>query len=167
MQDEEKRTLITGVVAGSENESYVARLLADGDGTFLGASYPSVPAGRHSFPRVSGNAVASTIARGTAEVAAGGLSIVNADPERIQHSYEIDSSDELQMPGLMPYMQSDLRASLMSGLDVKVLTNLLAGLTEVNDNTTMTLAKLFAKFGGAVDGNGAKTVKRCSDSGKQ
>ena len=158
MQDEEKRTLITGVVAGSENESYVARLLADGDGTFLGASYPSVGPGRHSYPIVSGNAVAATIARGTAETPAGGLSIVNADPERVQHSYEIDASDELQMPGLMPYMQSDLRASLMSGLDVKVLTNLLAGLTEVNDNTTMTLAKLFAKFGGAVDGNGAKTV---------
>ena len=60
----------------------------------------------------------------------------------------------------MPYMQSDLRASLMSGLDVKVLTNLLAGLTEVNDNTTMTLAKLFAKFGGAVNGIGAKNVNQ-------
>ena len=38
--------------------------------------------------------------------------------------------------------------------------NLLAGLTEVNDNTTMTLAKLFAKFGGAVDGKGAKTINQ-------
>ena len=158
MQDEEKRTLITGVVAGSENESYVARLLADGDGTYLGASYPAVGPGRHSYPVVSGNTVAATIARGTAEVPAGGISIVNADPARIQHSYEIDSSDELQMPGIMPYMQGDLRSSLLSGLDVKVLTDLLAGLTEVNDNTTMTLAKLFAKFGGAVDGKGAKNV---------
>ena len=160
MQGEEKRTLITGVTAGSENENYIARLLADGDGTYLGASYPSVGPGRHSFPIVSGNTVAATIARGTAEVPAGGLSIVNADPERVQHSYEINSADELQMPGLMPYMQSDLRASLMSGLDVKVLTNLLAGLTEVNDNTTMTLAKLFAKFGGAVNGIGAKNVNQ-------
>ena len=160
MQDEEKRTLITGVTAGSENENYIARLLADGDGAYLGASYPSVGPGRHSFPIVSGNTVAATIARGTAEVPAGGLSIVNADPERVQHSYEINSADELQMPGLMPYMQSDLRVSLNSGLDVKVLTNLLAGLTEVNDNTTMTLAKLFAKFGGAVDGKGAKNVNQ-------
>ena len=160
MQNEEKRTLITGVVAGSENESYIARLLADGDGTYLGASYPSVGPGRHSYPIVSGNTVAATIARGTAEVPAGGISIVNADPERVQHSYEIASVDELQMPGLMPYMQSDLRASLMSGLDVKVLTSLLAGLTEVNDNATMTLAKLFAKFGGAVDGNAAKNVNQ-------
>ena len=63
------------------------------------------------------------------------------------------------MPGIMPYMQGDLRSSLLSGLDVKVLTDLLAGLTEVNDNTTMTLAKLFAKFGGAVDGKGAKTCQ--------
>ena len=43
---------------------------------------------------------------------------------------------------------------------MKVLTDLLAGLTEVNDNTTMTLAKLFAKFGGAVDGKGARTVNQ-------
>ena len=160
MQGEEKRTLITGVVAGSENESYVARLLAGGDGAYLGASYPSVGPGRHSFPIVSGSTVAATIARGTAEVPAGGISIVNADPARVQHSYEINSADELQMAGLMPYMQSDLRASLTSGLDVKVLTDLLSGLTEVNDNTTMTLAKLLAKFGGAVDGKGAKNVNQ-------
>ena len=50
MQNEEKRTLITGVVAGSENESYIARLLADGDGTYLGASYPSVGPGQAQLP---------------------------------------------------------------------------------------------------------------------
>ena len=156
----EQRTEITGVVAGSENESYVARLLDASDGTYLGASYPAVGPGRHSYPIVSGTTVAATIARGTAEVPAGGLSIVNADPERIQHSYEIASVDELQMPGIMGYMAGDLRNSLTSGFDVKVLTNLLAGLTEVNDNTTMTLAKLFAKFGGAVNGNGAKNINQ-------
>ena len=154
----EQRTEITGVTAGSENESYIARLLDASDGTYLGASYPAVGPGRHSYPIVSGTTVAATIARGTAEVPAGGISIVNADPERIQHTYEIAAVDELQMPGIMGYMASDLRISLASGLDVKVLTNLLAGLTEVNDNTTMTLAKLFAKFGGAVDGKGAKTI---------
>ena len=156
----EQRTEITGVVAGSENESYIARLLDASDGTYLGASYPAVGPGRHSYPIVSGTTVAATIARTTAETPAGGLSIVNADPERIQHTYEIAAADELQMPGIMGYMASDLRISLASGLDVKVLTNLLAGLTEVNDNTTMTLAKLFAKFGGAVDGKGAKTVNQ-------
>ena len=156
----EQRTEITGVTSGSENESYVARLLADGDGAYLGASYPAVGPGRHSYPIVSGTTVAATIARGTAEVPAGGISIVNADAERIQHSYEIASVDELQMPGVMGYMAGDLRISLNSGFDVKVLTNLLAGLTEVNDNTTLTLAKLFTKFGGAVDGNGAKNINQ-------
>ena len=154
----EQRTEITGVVVGSENESYIARLLDASDGTYLGASYPAVGPGRHSYPIVSGTTVADVIARGTAETVAGGISIVNADAGRIQHSYEIAAVDELQMPGIMAYMASDLRNSLMSGLDVEVLTGLLAGLTEVNDNTTMTLAKLFAKFGGAVNGNGAKTV---------
>ena len=68
----EQRTEITGVVAGSENESYVARLLDAADGTYLGASYPAVGPGRHSYPIVSGTTVAATIARGTAEVPAGG-----------------------------------------------------------------------------------------------
>ena len=156
----EQRTEITGVTAGSENESYVARLLDASDGAYLGASYPAVGPGRHSYPIVSGTTVAATIARTTAEVPAGGLSIVNADPTRIQHTYEIAAVDELQMPGLMGYMASDLVLSLAAGLDVVTLTQLLSGLTEVNDNTTMTLAKLFAKFGGAVDGKGAKTINQ-------
>ena len=160
MRGGEQRTEITGVVAGSEGESYVARLLDASDGTYLGASYPAVGPGRHSYPIVSGTTVAGVIARTTAEVPAGGLSIVNADPTRIQHTYEIASADELQMPGLMGYMASDLVLSLASGLDVVTLTQLLSGLTEVNDNTTMTLAKLFAKFGGAVDGKGAKTINQ-------
>ena len=160
MRGGEQRTEITGVVAGSENESYVARLLDASDGTYLGASYPAVGPGRHSYPIVSGTTVAAVIARTTAEVPAGGISIVNADPTRIQHTYEIASADELQMPGLMGYMASDLVLSLASGLDVVTLTQLLSGLTEVNDNTTMTLAKLFAKFGGAVDGKGAKTINQ-------
>ena len=167
MQGEEKRTLITGVVAGSENESYVARLLAGGDGAYLGASYPSVGPGRHSFPIVSGSTVAATIARGTAEVPAGGISIVNADPARVQHSYEINSADELQMPGLMPYMQSDLRESLTSGLDVKVLTDLLSGLTEVNDNTTMTLAKLLRQVRRRGRRQGRQECQSGADTGEQ
>ena len=108
----EQRTEITGVTAGSENESYIARLLDASDGAYLGASYPAVGPGRHSYPIVSGTTVASVIARATAEVPAGGLSIVNADPTRIQHSYEVAAVDELQMPGIMGYMASDLRISL-------------------------------------------------------
>ena len=54
----EQRTEITGVVAGSENESYIARLLDASDGTYLGASYPAVGPGRHSYPIVSGTTVA-------------------------------------------------------------------------------------------------------------
>ena len=156
--DDEQRALITGTAADAGNLSFIGRLFSASDGAYLGASYPAVGPGRHSYPVVSGSTVATVIARGTAEVAAGGLSIQNADPERIQHSYEVASVDELQMPGIAAYLADDLRGSLMAGLDVKVLTDLLAGLTEVNDNTTMTLAKLFSKFGGAVNGAGARNV---------
>ena len=68
-------------------------------------------------------------------------------------------------------MAGDLRMSLASGLDnVKVDdTNLLAGLTaQVNDNTTLTLAKLFAKFmHGVVDGKGAEFLQSGADAGRQ
>ena len=53
---------------------------------------------------------------GTAETPAGGLSVVNADPTRIQHSYEVAASDELQMPGIgAALMASHLRNALMAG----------------------------------------------------
>ena len=65
--------------------------------------------------------MAGVIARGTAETPAGGLSIKNADPERIQHSYEYAAADELQMPGIANALASDLRQSLMAGLDNKVV----------------------------------------------
>ena len=104
MPDEEQRTLKYRRGRGRENETYVARLLAGGDGTYLGASYPAVGPGRHSYPVVSGSTVAATIARGTAEVPAGGISIVNADPARFNTPMKSILPTSLQMPGIMPYM---------------------------------------------------------------
>ena len=46
----------------------------------------------------------------------------------------------------------------MAGLDNMTVDDVLAELTEVNDNTTITLARVLGKFGGAVDGYAAKTV---------
>ena len=62
---------------------------------------------------------------------AGGITIENADPERIQHSWEVARVDELHMPGIMEYYgKRDLRISLASGLGQQdSWTNLLAGLT--------------------------------------
>ena len=91
--------------------------------------YPAVGPGRHSYPIVTGvEDVGAAIARGTGETVAGGLTVVNADPERIQHSFEVARVDELQMPGIMAYIASDIRAGLIAGLDKKVIDDLLTGL---------------------------------------
>ena len=119
--DDEQRTVITGVVANGGNLTFVDRLLQGSEGAYLRASYPAVGPGRHSYPVFSGSTTAARIARGTAETPAGGLSVANADPERIQHSYEIARSDELQMPGVLAAAVGDLRMSLVAGLDNRVV----------------------------------------------
>ena len=98
------------------------------------------------------------VARDTAETPAGGLSIVNADPSRIQHSYEYAATDELQIPGVANGLASDLRMSLASGLDRKVVRDLISGLTavDVTVGTTVTAAGLIAAVHNVVDGRGAR-----------
>ena len=150
----EQRTEITGITGSAGNLSYVDRLLAGSEGAYLRATYPSVGPGRHSYPIVTGGVVASRRARAAAETASGGLSVTNADAERIQHSYEVSRSDELQMPGVMAYMIADLRNSLRSGLDNRVVDQLIAGLTHTPPavGTTVTLPLFIARWASAVNG---------------
>ena len=157
-KEEEERTLLTGVANNAGNISYADRLLADTDGAYLMATFPAVGPGRHSYPIITGTTVADDYARGATETPAGGLSIENADAERIQHSYQMSSVDDFHMPGVAAYLARDLRASLASGLDLKVVTDLLSELTQVADTATITLAKWFGKWGAVVDGRAAKTV---------
>ena len=149
----EQRTEITGVVGTAGNLSFVDRILAGGEGAFCRAVYPAVGPGRHSYPIVTGSADAAVIARGTGETVAGGLTVTNADPERIQHSYEVARADELQMPGIMGYLAADLRVSLVAGLDNKVIVDLIAGLgtaVHLTGTTTVTQANIVCsvRYGG-------------------
>ena len=156
--DMEQRTEITGVSSNAGNLSFVDRLLASSEAAYARAVFPAVGPGRHSYPIVSGSGVASVIARTTAETPAGGISVVNADPRRIQHSYEVSRSDELQMPGIMGYMAADLRVSLASGLDNVTIDDLVSGLTIAlqTGNTTVTQNTLFEAIASGVDGVGAR-----------
>ena len=122
------------------------------------ARFPAVGPGRHSYPIVSGTTVAAARSRGTAETPAGGLAIVDADPERVQHSYEYAASDELQIPGVANALASDLRMSLASGLDRKVVRDLISDLTavDVTSGTTVTAAGLISAVHGVVDGRAAR-----------
>ena len=159
--DAEQRTEITGVVANGGNLTFVDRLLQGSEGAYLRASYPAVGPGRHSYPVFSGSAAAARIARGTAETPAGGLSVANADPERIQHTYEVARSDELQMPGVLAAAVSDLRMSLVAGLDNRVVDLLIGALTHTAPavGTTVTLALFLARWASAVNGIAARSME--------
>ena len=156
--DSEQRTVITGNTGAGGNLTFVDRLLQGSEGAYLRASYPAVGPGRHSYPIFSGGTVAARIARGTAETPSGGLSVENADPERIQHSYEVARSDELQMPGVLAAAVSDLRMSLVSGLDNRVVDQLIGALTHTPPavGTTVTLPLFNARWAQAVDGKAAR-----------
>lgn len=156
--DDEKRTVITGVAGTHGNPTFVDRVLANGEAAYCRATFPVVGPGRHSYPVVTGTTVASTIARNTAETAAGGLTIVDADPDRVQHSYEYAAADELQIPGVANGLASDLRMSLSSGLDNKAIDHLQTTLTaaDATSGTTMTSGLLLGAIASVVDGRGAR-----------
>ena len=159
--DDEQRTLITGNTGAGGNLTFVDRLLQGSEGAYLRASYPAVGPGRHSYPIFSGTTSAARIARGTAETPSGGLSVANADPERIQHSYEVARSDELQMPGVLAAAVSDLRMSLVAGLDNRVVDQLVGALTHTVPavGTTVTLALFLARWASAVNGIAARSME--------
>ena len=116
----EKRTAITGTANDSGSLTYVERLFADSDGASISAPrMPAVGPGRHSFPIVGSTVTlrGRRSLRGTTQTPAGGITIVNSDPESIRAAFTIANVDELVMPGIGAYLQSDIRAHLMSGLD--------------------------------------------------
>ena len=155
----EQRTAITGVVSTAGNLSFVDRIFATSEGAYCRGVYPAVGPGRHSYPIVTGvEDVGVAIARGTGETVAGGITVVNADPERIQHSFEVARVDELQMPGIMSYIISDIRAGLIAGLDFKVIRRLGAGLgtAVVSTEPPRSSRTFFASIATAVDGIGAR-----------
>ena len=155
---EEMRTVITGVVGTAGQPTFVDRIFNSSDGAFLGAIYPAVGPGRHSYPVVSSRTAAQERSRDQAVTLDGGISVETADPTRLQAAYELAKSDELQMPGIGAAFASHIRSRLVDALDNKVVDDLTAGLTEIDDNVVLTFATLLGKFGGVVDGRAAKTV---------
>ena len=156
--DDGSRAIITGIAATHGNPTFVDRLLASSEAAYLRGMFPAVGPGRHSYPIVSGTTTAATFARDANETPAGGLTIVDADPSRVQHSYEYATADELQIPGVANGLASDLRMSLAAGLDNKVVDDLITALTsmDVTAGTTLTTPALLAAVHGVVDGRAAR-----------
>ena len=158
---EEFRTEVTGVANTHGSLTFVDRIFADSEGTYLRASYPAVGPGRHSYPIVSGTGdIGTVVARGTAETVAGGITVTDADPERIQASFEVAAVDELVMPGITNYLGGDIRGALMEGLDNKVVDDLVSASGTATDigNAVMTLALFLAGMGAAVNGRAARSL---------
>ena len=161
-QAEEMRTVITGVAADAGNLTFVDRIFATSDGAYVGATYPAVGPGRHSYPVVDSRTSAAEFNRTGNETPAGGISIVNADPTRIQRSYEVARSDELQMPGIGAALLRHIRNALRAGLDNKVIDDLITAIKpsgHTTNSTLETLALVMGRYGAAVDGQGAKDVR--------
>ena len=157
---EEFRTEVTGVAGTHGQSTFVDRIFADSEGAYLRASYPAVGPGRHSYPIVTGAGdIGTVIARGTAETVAGGITVTDADPERIQASFEIAAVDELVMPGITNYLGGDIRGALMEGLDNKVVDDLVSASTAVDIAAgAMTLGTFLAGMGRAVNGRTARML---------
>ena len=157
----EQRTAITGVVSTAGNLSFVDRIFANSEGAYCRGVYPAVGPGRHSYPIVTGvEDVGEAIARGTGETVAGGLTVVNADPERIQHSFEVARVDELQMPGIMSYIASDIRAgshrwARQKGHHGPWRLGLVPDV-DLSGTTTITASTWFGYVATGVDGIGAR-----------
>ena len=158
VNSEEHRAEITGVASTHGTPTFMDRIFADSEGAYLRAVYPAVGPGRHSYPIVSGTGdIGAVIARGTAETVAGGITVTDADPERIQASFEIAAVDELTMPGITNYLGGDIRAALMEGLDNKVVDDLVSASTATDiAAAAMTLATFLAGMGRAVNGRAAR-----------
>ena len=157
---EEMRTVITGVAGTHGMLTFIDRIFETSDGVYLGATMPAVGPGRHSYPVVSGSGIASTYSRDSAETPAGGLTVANADPQAIQMSYEIERTDELQMPGIGAAVLRDARMAVQSGFDNLIVDTLLTELVDGDLATVVeTLSAFLGRFGGAVDGIGAKDVR--------
>ena len=154
----EKRTEITGPDASHGTPEWMARLFANTEGAYLNASYRSVGPGRHSYPIVTGTGrLGTSRARGASGTAAGGLTIQDADPGRIDANFEYASVDELAMPGIANYLGSDLFGALVAGLDNKVVDDLIDGLTVATATaTTITLPTFLGVWASVVDGRGAR-----------
>ena len=160
-EEYEKRTAITGTSGDAGSLTYVEVIFADSDAIYIGASMPAVGPGRHSFPIVSSTVAsqATAIARGVQQVPAGGITIVNANPESIRSAFTIANTDELVMPGIGAYLQGNILAGLISGLDKKVILDVVAAMpNNIADDVMITIAKIFTKFGQSVDGVAAKSV---------
>ena len=158
----EERAAIGGTFSNVGTVTWASRLFQSSEALYMGAQMPVVGTGRQDYPIIAGTDVGSTYAAGAAETAGGSITIVTARPERLQKTYEYDMVNELEIPGIANALAPDLRGGLMEANDLKVVTDLLAGVGTVTpavSTTIETLSNFLSRFGLVVDGRVAYDVR--------
>ena len=161
----EERAAISGTFSNVGDVTWAARFFQNSEALYLGAQMPVVGSGRHDYPVIAGTTVADEYAAGATETAGGSITIVTARPERLQHTYEYDMVNELEIPGIANALTGDLRGSLLEANDKKVVADLRTGLgvSPALLNTVETFSGFLSRFGLMVDGRVAYDVRdvRC------
>ena len=161
LKEVEHRAVITGTTSNvGASANFLTRLFANSEAAFMNANMIPVGPGDHSFPIVAGTDVASDYDRNAAETPDGAITINTAVARRIQKTYEVPEEDNHRIPGIANHLLGDLRMALMAGLDKYVIGQLRGGLnfTPPANSTVETLSAFLARWGGVVDGVGARNV---------
>ena len=148
---------VIGANADVSQRTIGARLFANGEAAFLGASFPTVGPGAAVFPVVTTTTLGVSIADATAEtIAAGSITLKRYIPLRIQRSYEYAIREAFEAIGMEAAFLGDLRGSLQSGFDNIAIDAAIADLDNATAMTAdATLSDFLAVFSDTVDAKAA------------
>ena len=161
--ESENRAALTGTgVNTGASTNYVAQLFGSGEAAFLGASFPAVGVGDHSWAQFSKSLTAGDFDRDASEAeSSGSLAIMTATNRRLQASLVLASEDENRIQNIVGAAGAHLRATIGEKLDNYVVDQLsagLAGTAVAATNTTETLSLFLRRVGSLVNGIGARNV---------
>ena len=161
VKETEHRTALTGTgVNAGASTSYVSQLFSTTESAFMGASFPAVGVGDHSYPIFSKVTTAGDFARAGSEgTPVGSLTINTATNRRLQATMEITGEDENRIPNIAGMLVSHLRAQIQSELDEYGIDELVSAQGTLTDTTTdETLAAFLTRIGNVVDGLRARNI---------
>ena len=160
--ESEHRAALTGTgVNTGASTNYIAQMFGSGEAAFLGASFPAVGVGDHSWAQFSKSLTAGSFDRDAIEPeSSGSLAIMTATNRRLQASLVLASEDENRIQNIVGAAGSHLRATIGEVLDNYVVDSLVTALgTGVPILLTVeTLSGFLSRVGSMVNGIGARNV---------
>ena len=160
----------TGDAIPENQASIAARVFANGAADYLGVSFPTVPVGTQSFPRVTAGTTADVREPGVElDGTAFVITDVSASPARLTASYTLDEITAYRVQGYRGALRADLNRVMRDQMDSLVVngqaavTNvspavagIINSLTAGDDPTDIAAAMDYLNtYTGAVDGKHA------------